>query len=111
MLNANGKAQEGKQGGGANMAPLAEGLPSTHEHPCCVCLKASHLNIREVEAGGSEVHGETWLKFKFEVFLSYMRFCIKNRNKATEFDTEVLWESNDRPGIIGLCRFNFGLLG
>lgn len=41
-----------------------------------------YLNIWEVEAGGSEVHGDTWLKFKFKVFLSYMRPCFKNQKQS-----------------------------
>jgi len=52
------------------MAQLAEGSPSMHY------IKACHLNIWGVEAGGSEVHGETQLKFKFKAFLSYMRVML-----------------------------------
>lgn len=65
------------------MAQLAEGSPSMHERPCCIAerLAISIFRRWRQEDQRSMVR---WIKFKFKAFLSYMRPCFKNRNKARE---------------------------
>lgn len=72
-----------EQGAGGFVAQSAEGfLPGMDEVPCPMCIDTCDLSSSEVEAGGSEVQDEPWLKCKFQAFLSYMRPCLQNRNKS-----------------------------
>lgn len=47
-------------------------------------VHACNLSTREVQAGGSEVQGQPWLGSKFLVSLSYVRPCLKEKEKEME---------------------------